>query len=363
MRIIEKYIIKSFLSAFMFCILLLIILGIIGDILGFIDDIFKHNIPLGSILAFYFYLAPFAFVNMVPFAALLSSVYVFNTLSKNHEVTAVITSGISLWRMVRPVVAVTFVVCIATFIVNDRFVPSNMQKANIIRKEELESSDAKREKNKIENIAVYGRGDQIIYAEAFYPASKMFNNVIIHRQDNDQNITEKISARVVRWRSEGYWLGEDVVSFEVGPDGNFIGNPRVQKIRKLPIEESPKDFVVNQWDPRFMGYAKLKSYIKAFTHKGSLTLRRLRVDLNYKLSFPFMAMITVLVGVPFSIDTGRSSALIGMARGIAVAMLSLPLMAVSLALGKGGALSPPVAAWASNIIFALFGIYMINKRS
>jgi lipopolysaccharide export LptBFGC system permease protein LptF len=90
MRILEKYVVKDFVYSFIFCITLLIVIGVIGDILGFLGEIFEKHIPLSSILAFYFYLAPFAFVNMVPFACLLAAVYVFNSLSKNHEITAVI---------------------------------------------------------------------------------------------------------------------------------------------------------------------------------------------------------------------------------------------------------------------------------
>ena len=78
MRILEKYICISYIRALIFCITLLMVLGVIGDILGFLDDIFKNDIPLGSILLFYLYFAPFAFVNMLPFASLLAAVFVFN---------------------------------------------------------------------------------------------------------------------------------------------------------------------------------------------------------------------------------------------------------------------------------------------
>ena len=83
MRIIERYIVRDFIGAFLFCVSLLIVLGVIGDILGFLDDIFKNNIPLKSIISFYVYLAPFAFVNMAPFACLLAAVYIFNTETFN----------------------------------------------------------------------------------------------------------------------------------------------------------------------------------------------------------------------------------------------------------------------------------------
>ncbi len=361
MRILEKYVLKSYIGAFVFCVVLLIVLGVIGDILGFLDDIFKNNIPLGSILLFYLYFAPFAFVNMVPFASLLSAVYVFNNLSKNHEVTAVITSGLSLWKLMRPVLIATFVFCLATFIVNDKLVPSSMLKADRIRKERLELGKDKTGR-RIQNIAVYGKGDQIIFAKAYNPREKVLENVIVHKQNKEQDIIEKVSVREVVYQDDGKWQGNDVIIFSVDSSGNFQGEPEVYKNKIIEITENPKDFLNNQWDPRFMNYAQLRKYLKIF-RKGSSTLRRLKVDLNYKLSFPFTALITVLIGVPFSISSGRVNALMGMAKGIAVAMLYLPVTAVSLALGKGGMLSPLVSAWFSIVLFSVIGIHFVNQKS
>jgi lipopolysaccharide export system permease protein len=361
MRILDKYIIRNFIAALLFCIVLLMVLGVIGDILGFLDDIFKKNIPLGSILSFYLHFAPFAFVNMVPFAALLSSVYVFNDLSKNHEVTAVITSGLSLWKILRPVILVTFVMCLVTFIVNDRFVPSSMEKANRIRQEEPEQ--AGEEGSAIRNLAIYGKGNQIIFAKAYIPRTKTLENVIIHKQDKEKVVKEKISARLAKWRDGGYWLGTDVLIFKVDPSGDFLGEPEVYKSKKLPITETPKDFIANQWDPRLMSFSQLRKHIKIFRTSSPMAARRLLVDLNYKLAFPFAALAIVMVGVPFSIASGRANALIGMAKGIGIALLYVPVMAISLALGKGGTLPPAVAAWLTNVLFILFGAHLINKKS
>ncbi|MFH1798629.1 MAG: LptF/LptG family permease [Candidatus Omnitrophota bacterium] len=363
MKILEKYILKSFVLSFIFCITLLIVLGVIGDILGFLDDIVKNNIPFMNVVAFYFYLAPFAFVNMVPFASLLSAVYVFNSLSKHHEVTAVIASGVSLWRLLRPVLVVTFLLCLATFIINDKFVPVTMEKANHIRQEKLEKSETAGDLN-IKDLAVYCKDDQIIYAKSFSPKIKEFHDMIIHRrQVKETFIGEKINARVVKWKEDGYWEGENVIIFKSDSNGNFTKSPETYQKKILPISETPEEFIKNQNDPRFMSYRQLKRHLKIFNAGSSLAIRRLLVDLNYKLALPFTALITVLAGVPFSIETGRASALIGMARGILVAILYLPVMAVSLALGKGGILPPVISAWLSNVVFALIGVYFIDKRS
>lgn len=361
MRIIEKYIVRDFIAAFFFCISLLIVLGVIGDILGFLDDIIKNNIPLTSILAFYAYLAPFAFVNMMPFACLLSSVYVFNTLSKNQEVTAVIVSGVSLWKLIKPVLFVSVILSLLAFLVNDRIVPSTMEKANIIRRSDLDKGSGG-QGAVMKNIAIYGKGGEIVFAKSYAPGTKTINDLIVHRQGEDRSVKEKVCARLAKWNGSG-WTGEDVMVFQMTPEGDFSGEPQVYKKTDIPMAENPKDFLSNQWDPRFMSSRQLIEYIKAFRDTAPNTVRRLIVELHYKFAFPFTALVMVLIGVPFSIETGRSNALIGMAKGISAGMLYLPVMAFVLALGKGGTIPPWVSAWLSIAVFSVAGAFFINKKS
>lgn len=299
---------------------------------------------------------------MIPFACLLSTVYVFNSLSKNQEVTAVIASGVSLWKLLQPVLLATFILCLATFIINDKFVPSTMEKANSIKQNELESAGGKK-KREMKDLAIYGKGNQLIYVKSFVPATATLNNVIIHKQNENNIITEKISAGTIRWEGDGRWVGEDIMKFKMTPDGSFPNEPEMVKEGRIYIAETPGDFAINQWDPRFMSFRQLRDYIKVFGSHSKDTVRRLLVDLNYKLALPFTALITVLVGAPFSIETGRASPLIGMARGITVAIMYLPVMAVSLALGKGGTLPPFISAWSAIIIFAVLGVYYVNRKS
>jgi len=368
MLILEKHILKSYISSFVFCVTLLIVVGVIGDILSFIEDIFKYGISLGSIFAFYFYLAPFAFVNMVPFACLLAAVYVFNSLSKHQEITAVIASGISLWKLLKPVIAVTFILCIITFIVSDRFVPPSLEKANAIRRDELENTknDAAGALG-IRDLAIYSEGGQMMFAKNFYPDRNVMESVIIQVQDENNVIKEKLSAREVKWikkgRSGGFWEGNDVIVFKIGPLGGFQGDPEVFKKKKIDIPETPTDLRKAQSDPKLMSYRQLRDYIKILHTGSEETLRRLKVDLNYKLAFPFMALVIVLIGVPFSIETGRANALIGMAKGITAGVIYLPVVAVSLALGKGGYLSPELSSWVAIVFFALAGARLVNKKS
>ena len=142
-----------------------------------------------------------------------------------------------------------------------------------------------------------------------------------------------------------------------------MGDPEVFKKKIMDIPETPEELGKVQSDPRFMSYRQLRDYIDVMHTGSEETLRRLEVDLNYKLAFPFMALVTILIGVPFSIETGRANALIGMAKGITAGVAYLPVVAISLALGKAGVLSPELSSWSVAVAFSLAGAHFINLKS
>jgi lipopolysaccharide export system permease protein len=203
----------------------------------------------------------------------------------------------------------------------------------------------------------------MIFAKEFLPMEQKINELIIHEQDRNKSVVRKINVRTAEWDEKGYWIGTDILVFDRARNGEFSLDPKYFKSKQLSIGESPGDFLNDQSDPKMMSYRKLSGYIKVVSQNSALSVRRLLVDLNYKVSFPFTAMITVIVGIPFSISTGRVNALIGMARGIVIAMMYIPVMAVSLAFGKSGAIDPALSAWLAYGIFTFVGIMAVNLRS
>ena len=165
----------------------------------------------------------------------------------------------------------------------------------------------------------------------------------------------------MRWTDDGKWKAQDVVMYEINSKGEFVSEPIILEETNIAIVETPTDFINNQWKPEFMSFMQLKRYVNIFATGSKKTYRRLLVDLNYKIAFPFTCIVTILISAPFALSTKRGGALLGMAKGIVIALLYIPIMAVGLALGKGGVLPPIVGAWLSNIVFGGLGIYLINK--
>lgn len=362
MVILSKYIFKGFIGIFIFCVVVLWLLYIIGDIFGFLDEILRERIPASSLIRFYTFLTPLILTQIIPVATLIACVYLLGNLNKHNEITAFRASGISIWKILRPVIAFAFIISLSVFVLNDKMMPSSMRMANRIRYEKLDVGKHRKSRTvKIDNVAIYGSGNKIIFAKEFDIKKNILKDLIMHQHDIKNDLIMKLSARTVYWTKEGAWRGEDAALYKMNNKGEFIGDPVIKEEMVIGIEETPTDFINNQWKPELMSFAQLKKYMRIFATDSKRTYRRFLVDLHYKVAFPFTCVVTILISAPFALSTKRGGALMGMAKGILIALLYIPVMAVGLALGKSGVLPPVLGAWFSNILFGGAGIYLLNK--
>jgi lipopolysaccharide export system permease protein len=201
MKIVDKYMVKGFLGPLIWCIVLFVVMAIIIDVFSFIDDIVKFRIPIFSIVAFYFYYTPTIFLQITPMAVLLSAIYVLSNLNKHNEITAMRSSGISLWRILMPLLLLCFLISAVVFIVNDKVIPVSSRVASLIRREELESQKRKaRQEKVVENVALYGSRNRIIFARQYDTETKTLSDIIVHEHDMSQNLRSKLTAKSGVWK-------------------------------------------------------------------------------------------------------------------------------------------------------------------
>jgi lipopolysaccharide export system permease protein len=355
--------VRGFLSPFVWCTLVFVIMAVIIDIFSFIDDIVKFKIPLASIAAFYVYYTPTIFIQVTPMAVLLSTIYVLSNLNKHNEITAMKSSGVSLWRILKPILIIGFIISVFVFIVNDRVIPVSSKISNVIRRDELEKDKNKdRKQGVINSVAVYGSGNRIIFARNYDVGNKTLGDIIIHEHDKKSNLVSKMTAQSGVWTSEG-WKFNKVIMWRIDNSGRILGDPEFFSEKIIPLKEKPSDFASREWRSEYMTYRQLRGYIKNFRGAGTRIVRSLLVDLHYKISFALISLIIIAIGAPFALITTRGGVLIGIGMSIVIGLMYYAFIAVALALGKGGMLPPFVAAWIGNAVFAVIGVYLVNKRA
>jgi len=360
MKILDRYIFSNFISIFLFCLVLLFVLFVVGDIFGFLDEILREKISAQSLLAFYIYMSPYLITQIAPISCLLASVFLLGNLNLYNEVTAIKASGVGLISVLRPMLLGSIIIGAGLFILNDRVVPDWIRVANKIRYEKLEVGKRGAAVT-LKNVAIYGQGNKIVYAKSFDVAKNTMHDIIIHEQNSEQRTISKINVQQMTW-IDSYWWGKEIFTYYIDDKGEIIATPDYKQEGRVELAESPLEFINNRQEPQFMKYSELKKYLTVFLAGSKAARMRFTVDLHYKISFPFSCLAMILIAAPFTLVKKRGGALLGVAKGILIGLSYVPLVAIGLALGKAGVIPPALSAWFANIILCSVGLYFTLKN-
>jgi lipopolysaccharide export system permease protein len=364
MRILDRYILKSIIYIFLSCIFVFLFLYVVIDLLTNLDEVLKHQATLTLLVRYYISYLPIMFVQVSPFACLLSTVYTFGKLNHNNEIIAMRSSGLSIFDIARNALIFGLLISLAVFWVNDRFVPPSLVENQKISAQIQEGSlKNKPKKNEtITNLTLYGLRNRLFFISRFSPATKTMEGITILEQDENQNLTKKIIATRGIYQ-EGLWKFYQSITYRFDNNGQVIDEPSYLEEEIMSIPETPENLASLRQKPEQMNIRQMQDYIWILSKSGATTvIRNLKVDLYQRFTSPFTSFIIILLGIPFSLlmrkrATGMSS--IGVS--IIVGFLYYVLDAVCLAIGKSGLIVPILAASLSHLIVLSGSLYLIAR--
>lgn len=364
MRILDRYILKSIIYIFFSCIFVFLFLYIVIDLLSNLDEILKHQASLALLVRYYFSYLPIMFVQVSPFACLLSTVYTFGKLNHNNEIIAMRSSGLSIFAIARNALIFGFLISLTVFWVNDRFVPVSLAENQKIKIQiEEGSTKTKLKKNEfIINLTLYGLRNRLFFINRFSPATKTMEGITILEQDENQNLIKKIIAAKGIYQ-DGLWKFFQSITYKFDNNGQVIDEPNYLDEEIMSIPETPENLSSLRQKPEQMNIRQMQDYIWILSKSGATTvIRNLKVDLYQRFNSPFTSIIIILLGIPFSLlMRKRATGMSAIGVSIIVGFLYYVLDAVCLAVGKSGLLMPALAASLSHIIILSSSLYLIAK--
>jgi len=364
MRILDKYIAKYFLLPFLYCLLLFIVLYVIIDLFGHLDEILKQNIHVPILLEYYFSMTPLIIIQTAPVASLLSIIFVLGTMNRFGEITAMRAAGVNIYRILLPFIYIGFGISILVFSLSEKILPESMRKAESIKENYMQGSEKNRPANKtaITNIALYGKNNRLIFIDILDQAAKTAKGITILQQDKRDNVSLKIHANEGKWL-DGKWLLSNILMYKLDDKGMVAGTPDYFQEKTMDME-NPKDLIIKGTNYEYMSFRDLSKYINNFSETSPKLITRLRVDLHHKISLPFTSLVIILIGAGFAINVkqrGRTGALLGIGASIVIGFLYYAFMASCIAFGKNGVLPAFVSAHLANVIFGFIGIILIRN--
>ncbi len=356
MTVLDKYIGREFVKLFLVIMASFIALYLIVDFFGQIRMLLSNHATLSQMASYFFFGIPMIISITIPAAVLLAALMLFGAMSRQNEIIAMKSNGISLYRTSLPVIAMTICICILAFLFSEFITPHTNRRAEYIRLIEIQkrSSAGTFARNEI-----WYRGKLGIYNfKMFDPAKNILQGITINELSKDMNITLRIDADRAEWR-KGTWTFSNVLITDFS-GGVFPSFSRFAT-REIPLPEQPSDFKAVQEDADKMGFLELRKYIKKIREDG-YDASRYVVDMYGKIAFSCLSLILVVIGISFSLRSERSGGLTqSMGVGIVIGFSYWFVYAFSMSLGRSGTIPPLAAAWAADVIFGTAAVALLLR--
>ncbi len=356
MNIIDRYIVKQFISTLFFALIALCIIFLIVNLMENLEEFLREKLEFGIIAKYYLSLFPEILKILTPIAMLLAVLFTFGKLSNVNEITAMKTGGLSLYRMMIPMVLLSLLISGGQLVFNGWVVPEANRTKLEIEKVYLKKSG---KASSIYDLYLKDTPLKNIIMSYYNPERKEGSTVAIEEFSSRMHprLSRRIEAQKMRWDSTGKWkllngitrvFYDDSISVEVF-DTTFITlNTQHYQIEKL------------KKDPEEMTLPEYEEYIELLKRGGKDVTKHV-IDYHGMIAFPFANFIVVLFGVPFASVKKKGGIAIQIAAAMIIAFAYLIFTEIGKTIGYTMELEPILSAWMSNIIFLVLGIIVVFR--
>jgi LPS export ABC transporter permease LptG len=354
-NLLDRYILRKYLFIFGLAFFSMLFIFVIVTFFERIDSVYEHNKPLSMFFHFIWLKMPEFIHYILPIAALISTLLSLGLANKFNEITAMKACGISIYRIVMPLLFMGMLISFSSYYIQENILPFSNKKAEESWYQIIDVPA--RSYRHLDRRWVLNREGNRIYNYSYLDQEALaFNFLSVFEIDS---VAWSLEKRI--FAEKGYLQGRVLLlnnSWYRTFDGDRPVDYEKNDQSVLPGVED-KNFFLKDWqEPDQMNYGELKQYIQNIEEK-SFETTRFKVDLQYKTSFPLTIFVITLLGIPFAFTLGKKGTLVGIGMSMVIVMIYWGAIGIFKSLGYVSYLSPFLAAWGPNLIFGLVGLYMI----
>ena len=355
--LIDDYVLKDFFVYFGMIVGTFLVLLLVFTFFELLKDI--NRVPLYIIGEYLVTVSPYFLYNTMPLSMLLAVLVTFGIFEKANEITAMKATGISIYRVVLPVLLMAAVVAVGLFFFDQLYLPQLNKRQDALRNQ-IKGKPAQTYLRP-DRKWIFGQHNSIYYYEFFDPDQNRFGSISIFEFDPKTfELKRRVYASRAHWSdSLQRWIFENGWVRDV--HGMAIADYKPFEVSTFSeLNEQPAYFKKEVKQSSEMNTEELRRYINDLAQSG-FDVVRLRVQLHKKFAFPIMTFVMAVLGVPFALRGGRRGALTGVATAIGIALVFWVGMGFFEAMGNASQLPPVMAAWFPDLLFGLAGGYLMLK--
>lgn len=349
MKIIDRYILKKFLASYAFVIFIIEIVVVLIHFTDNNENYIKNELTAKQIMGYYIDYIPYVANMISPITVFITVVFMTSRLAQHSEIIAMLSSGVSFRRLMRPYMMGAMIIAGLTFYLGGWVIPNGNKDRVAFELEYIKGAYHFTERNIHMKIAP----TTLLYLQSYNVGNNVGYKPTLETVE-DGKLLEKIEATRMEWQEKTEkWRLRNWKKREInGMEEKFTFGTTLDTTLRI----HPKDFASDYSRYETLTMNELYTYLDELKMRGADNIEVYEIEKYMRYTSPFAALILTFIGLGVSARKARGGAGFQIALGFLLAFIYIIFFIFSRTSAEAGGITPIIAIWIPNIIFTIIGI-------
>jgi lipopolysaccharide export system permease protein len=290
-------------------------------------------------------------------SCMFASVYTMSILTKNREVLALRSCGVSVYRIISPLICVGVLIGLGSLALEDGLVVRSFEfrerYAARLRGEEIGIMLRDRD-----NVVVYGENNIIFKIDHYAAARREMQGVIVLQKNQSGLVTLRIDAQSAHWK-QGRWVFRRVVQRVFDDEGRILEEKRATEL-PTDIRDNPEYFAQDRRTPENMSLRDAYNYVRNIRRMG-LEYEKPLTKFHRKIAHPLTLILVIIIGLALGSMPFKNALVISFGVTLLTVLVFFFIIEIGETFGSSGQVSPVIGGWLGNIVFSIVAAFMLRR--
>ncbi|MCR5395271.1 MAG: LptF/LptG family permease [Bacteroidales bacterium] len=355
MKKLDWYIIKKFLGTYFFTIALILAIVIVIDYNDKMDKFSANEAPTWEIFKYYLNYIPY-FANLFsPLFVFVACIFFTSKIAGDSEIIAMLASGVSFIRLLRPYFLSALFIGLLTFLLNSFVIPiTSVDRIDFLNTYYKD----KRIKTSTNNQFMVEPG-VVMFMYRFDTKSNSGYRFALERYDGKQ-MTSRLTANKAVYKGDNHWELDKWNIIDIKPNGETLSSGT--KLDTV-VNITPEDIIFQRNDFEKMTTPQLKAYIDKQRARAAGNIQEFEIEYHKRFAAIATSFILTLIAVCLSSKKVRGGMGINLGIGLVLAFMYILFQTVSSSFAVSGDMSVLWAVWLPNLIFLIIAVYLYKYKA
>lgn len=352
--ILDRYIIRKFLGTYIFAIILILAITIMFDVNEKLDSFLKAPLK-ATVFDYFLNFLPYFANQFSPLFTFIAVIFFTSKLAGNSEIIAMMASGLSFKRLMRPYMISAAVIAAATYILAAYIIPpANVERINYtntyVRNKRVDYGT---------NIQLQVAKGEIAYMSRYDNTSRTGYKFSLEKF-KDKKLVSRLTANTIKYDTLHRWQVRDYMIRSLEGDREII--KRGNRLDTM-IAMEPRDFLIGKNDHETMTTPALEEYISRQKERGVANIKSFEIEYHRRFAMTAAAFILTIIGMSLSSRKVKGGMGINIGIGLVLSFSYILFMTVTSTFAVSGLASPMLAMWIPNIVYSIIAVIVWRRAA